>query len=54
MNVNWRNTSPEKIPWVLWAISLVNFPREFFLELLRRSASNKVKGAADEIRALRR
>jgi hypothetical protein len=32
----------------LSAISLVNFPREFFLELFRRPASNKVKGAADE------
>jgi hypothetical protein len=26
------------------AISLVNLPRKFFLELFRRPASNKVKG----------
>jgi hypothetical protein len=38
----------KKYDGFLSAISLVNFTREFFLELFRRAASNKVKGAADE------
>jgi hypothetical protein len=52
VNVNRRNVTPEKFQWIFRAISLVNFPCEFFLELFRRPASNnvrgKVKGAADE------
>jgi len=44
MNVNWRNATPEKSHGFLSAISLVNLPREFFMELFRRPASNKVKG----------
>jgi hypothetical protein len=38
----------KKSPGFPSAIFLVNFLREFFLELFRRPASNKVKGAADE------
>jgi hypothetical protein len=48
INVNRRNVTPEKSNGFPSAISLVNFPCEFFLELFRRPASNKVKGAADE------
>jgi hypothetical protein len=48
MNVNRRNVAPGNFNGFLPAISLVNFPREFFLELFLRPASNKVKGAADE------
>jgi hypothetical protein len=48
VNVNWRKATPEKISWV----SLSDFPGKLtariFLELFRRPASNKVKGAADE------
>jgi len=48
MNVNQRNVTPENFNGFHSAISLVNFPREFFLELFRPPASNNVKGAADE------
>jgi hypothetical protein len=48
VNVNWRNATPEKSNGFPSTIFLVNFLREFFLELFRRPASNKFKGAADE------
>jgi hypothetical protein len=52
INVNRRNVTPENFNGFLSAISLVNSPRELFLELFRRPASNnvrgKIKGAADE------
>jgi len=48
MNVNQRNVTPDDFNGFLSAISLVNFPREFFLELFRLPASNNVKGADDE------
>jgi len=48
MNVNQRNGPADNFIGFLSAISLVNFPREFFLELFRLPASNNVKGAADE------
>jgi hypothetical protein len=48
MNVNWRNATPEKIQWISFDNFPGKLPARIFLELFRRPASNKVKGAADE------
>jgi hypothetical protein len=48
INVNRRNVTPEKIQWISLGDFLDKLPVRIFLELFRRPASNKVKGAADE------
>jgi hypothetical protein len=47
MNVNRRNMKPEKIQWISLGDFPDKLPARIFLELFRRPASNKIKGAAD-------